>query len=239
MTEPEGTVPEDLEQEASAGTDGDTPVEPAETPAPAEPAPPTVEQQLAERTLDLQRLQAEYVNYKRRVDRDRELVRAQGEAAVLQSLLTVLDDIARADEHGELSGGFKAVADSLQQAVTKHKLEAFGAKGDAFDPALHEAVFHAGESAEVEVTSTSDDSPAWNTASCSDGSNASPLAPNASSLCLVTACCSESATALKPPVSSPCSSARATSSSTVRSDCRTAVSPWARTSSRSRSTRRL
>jgi molecular chaperone GrpE len=156
VTEPDGTVPEE-ERAASAGSTGDTPGEPAEAPAPAEPvaadAPPTAEQQLAERTLDLQRLQAEYVNYKRRVDRDRELVRAQGEAAVLQSLLTVLDDIARAAEHGELQGGFKAVADSLQQAVGKHKLEAFGAKGDAFDPSLHEAVFHAGESSEVEVTS--------------------------------------------------------------------------------------
>ncbi|MCW2829900.1 MAG: grpE [Aeromicrobium sp.] len=144
MTEPDGTVPEDES------------VEPAEdTPpagGPAEPAPPSVEEQLAERTLDLQRLQAEYVNYKRRVDRDRELVRAQGEAAVLQSLLTVLDDIARAAEHGELEGGFKAVADSLQQAVAKHKLEAFGAKGEAFDPSLHEAVFHAGESADVDTT---------------------------------------------------------------------------------------
>ena len=149
MTEPDGAVPEE-EQVASADSTGDTPVEPAEAPAPAEP---TVEQQLAERTLDLQRLQAEYVNYKRRVDRDRELVRAQGEAAVLQSLLTVLDDIARAADHGELEGGFKAVADSLQQAVGKHKLEAFGVKGDAFDPSLHEAVFHAGESSEVEVTS--------------------------------------------------------------------------------------
>ena len=127
---------------------------PAEETQPAEaPAEPSLEQQLAERTLDLQRLQAEYVNYKRRVDRDRELVRAQGEAAVLQSLLTVLDDIARAADHGELEGGFKAVADSLQQAVGKHRLEAFGAKGEAFDPSLHEAVFHAGESAEVDVTS--------------------------------------------------------------------------------------
>lgn len=153
MTEPdEGSA---FEDEAA---------EPAqeETPEPAgAPAEPSVEQQpfdelkrdLEERTLDLQRLQAEYVNYKRRVDRDRELVRSQGEAAVLQSLLTVLDDIARADEHGELSGGFKAVADSLQQAVTKHRLEAFGAKGEPFDPSLHEAVFHAGESADVEVTS--------------------------------------------------------------------------------------
>ncbi|MGA8986887.1 nucleotide exchange factor GrpE [Aeromicrobium sp.] len=116
------------------------------------PAEPTLEAQLAERTADLQRLQAEYVNYKRRVDRDRELVRAQGEAAVLQSMLTVLDDIARAADHGELQGGFKAVADALQQAVGKHKLESFGAKGEAFDPSQHEAVFHAGESGEVDTT---------------------------------------------------------------------------------------
>lgn len=141
MTEPEGTVPDGEVQEPAQETE----------PAPA-PAEPTVEQQLAERTLDLQRLQAEYVNYKRRVDRDRELVRAQGEAAVLQSLLTVLDDLGRADQHGELTGGFKAVADALQQAVSKHKLESFGAKGEVFDPSLHEAVFHAGESAEVETT---------------------------------------------------------------------------------------
>ncbi|MCW2838977.1 MAG: grpE [Aeromicrobium sp.] len=145
MTEPDGSVPEDEVVEPAQETE--------QAPAPAEPTAPSVEEQLAERTLDLQRLQAEYVNYKRRVDRDRELVRAQGEAAVLQSLLTVLDDIARAADHGELAGGFKAVADSLQQAVAKHKLEAFGLKGDAFDPSLHEAVFHAGESADVEVTS--------------------------------------------------------------------------------------
>lgn len=145
MTQPDETSPP--EQEASTGSAGETPVEPVET-----PKGPTPEEQLAERTADLQRLQAEYVNYKRRVDRDRELVRAQGESAVLLSLLTVLDDIARADEHGELTGGFKAVADSLQAALAKHKLEAYGAKGEVFDPALHDAVFHAGESAEVDVT---------------------------------------------------------------------------------------
>ncbi|MDX6234415.1 MAG: molecular chaperone GrpE [Nocardioidaceae bacterium] len=147
MTEPDnGSAPE---QEAPQAEDA----QPAEAPAePEQPKVPTLEEQLAERTADLQRLQAEYVNYKRRVDRDRELVRAQGEAAVLQSLLTVLDDIARAADHGELEGGFKAVADALQQAVAKHKLEAFGAKGEAFDPSLHEAVYHAGESAEVDTT---------------------------------------------------------------------------------------
>lgn len=140
-------------------SDNTPPVEPVETSSQAEetqpaeaPAEPTVEQQLAERTLDLQRLQAEYVNYKRRVDRDRELIRAQGEANVLMSLLTVLDDLGRAADHGELEGGFKAVADAIQQAVSKHKLEAYGAKGEPFDPALHEAVFHAGESDEVDTT---------------------------------------------------------------------------------------
>ena len=146
MTQPaEGSAPE---QETPPAEE----TQPAEAPAEPEPKVPTLEEQLAERTADLQRLQAEYVNYKRRVDRDRELVRAQGEAAVLQSLLTVLDDISRAADHGELEGGFKAVADSLQQAVAKHKLEAFGAEGEPFDPAHHEAVFHAGESAEVDTT---------------------------------------------------------------------------------------
>lgn len=144
-TDPErtGDVAPDLEGEVSQ----------EETPAAPAPEEPSAEQQLAERTADLQRLQAEYVNYKRRVDRDRELVRAQGEAKVLESLLTVLDDIARAAQHEQLEGGFKAVADSLQTAVTKHGLETFGAKGDPFDPSLHEAVTHAGESPDVDVTS--------------------------------------------------------------------------------------
>jgi molecular chaperone GrpE len=113
---------------------------------------PTVEQQLAERTADLQRLQAEYVNYRKRVERDRAMARTMGEASVLRSLLTVLDDIGRAEEHGELEGGFKAVADALQQAVKSHRLESFGAPGEVFDPRLHEALFHAGESEDVDIT---------------------------------------------------------------------------------------
>lgn len=147
---PEDPVVSENVPEGVSEFGGETP--PVED-APAESAEAALERQLAERTLDLQRTQAEYVNYKRRVDRDRELVRAQGEAAVLNSLLTVLDDIGRAREHGELEGGFKSVADTLQAAVTKHKLEAFGAKGDPFDPSMHEGVFHAGESADVQVTS--------------------------------------------------------------------------------------
>lgn len=120
---------------------------------PAEPAGSTAEQQLAERTLDLQRLQAEYVNYRKRVERDRAQSRTQGELAVLRSLLTVLDDIGRADQHGELTGGFKAVADSLTQALKAHKLEAFGAQGEPFDPRLHEALFNAGQAPGITDTS--------------------------------------------------------------------------------------
>ncbi|MFZ0141028.1 MAG: nucleotide exchange factor GrpE [Aeromicrobium sp.] len=142
------------EEEVSTGSTGDPVVEPVETTSeePEEPAEPTVEQQLAERTSDIQRLQAEYVNYKRRVDRDRSAARVMGEMSVLRSLLTVLDDIGRAEEHGQLEGGFKAVADALQQAVKSHGLEVFGEAGDAFDPRLHEALFHAGTSDQVDAT---------------------------------------------------------------------------------------
>jgi molecular chaperone GrpE len=105
--------------------------------------PSEVEIALAERTADLQRLQAEYVNYKRRVDRDREVAREAAVAHVLTQLLPVLDDIGRAHEHGELTGGFKAVAESLQRIVTGLGLETFGEAGDPFDPRIHEALMHA------------------------------------------------------------------------------------------------
>jgi len=97
---------------------------------------------LAERTADLQRLQAEYANYRKRVDRDRLAVREQALANVLHGLLPVLDDIGRAREHGELTGGFKSVADSLEGIVVKLGLTAFGEAGDPFDPTLHEALMH-------------------------------------------------------------------------------------------------
>src|SRR5579859_2340039 len=100
------------------------------------------EARLAERTADLQRLQAEYANYRKRVDRDRAAVREQAVASVLTGLLPVLDAIDQAREHGELSGGFKSVADSLASAVGKLGLVAYGEKGDAFDPKIHEALTH-------------------------------------------------------------------------------------------------
>jgi len=123
--------------------------------APAEPSAPSVEQQLAERTLDLQRLQAEYVNYKRRVDRDRQLVKENATFSVLSSLLPVLDDLDRAREHGELEGGFKAVADSLERIVAAHGLVKFGKPGDEFDPRFHEALMHS-HSPDVTTTTCRD-----------------------------------------------------------------------------------
>jgi molecular chaperone GrpE len=99
-----------------------------------------LEAQLAERTADLQRLQAEYANYRKRVDRDRVAVREQAVAGTLSGLLPVLDAIDQAREHGELSGGFKSVADTLQSATSRLGLVTYGEKGDPFDPKIHEAL---------------------------------------------------------------------------------------------------
>lgn len=94
----------------------------------------------AERTADLQRLQAEYVNYKKRVDRDRALARKSGIEAVVADLMPVLDSITLAKSHEDLAGGFKAVAEELEKIASKHGLVAFGAVGEPFDPNLHEAL---------------------------------------------------------------------------------------------------
>ncbi len=108
--------------------------------------------ELAELTADLQRLQAEYLNYKRRVERDRELVRENATYAALTPIIEVLDTIDRASEHGPLEGGFKAVAEQLQRIVSGVGLTKFGAVGDPFDPTVHEALSHIGEDPDVEVT---------------------------------------------------------------------------------------
>ncbi len=97
-----------------------------------------------ERLGDLQRLQAEYVNYKRRVDRDRALVQERAVRDVLESVLPVLDDIQAARDHGDLvEGPFAAIADKLEATLGKYGLIRFGAKGEPFDPMVHEALMHA------------------------------------------------------------------------------------------------
>jgi molecular chaperone GrpE len=93
-------------------------------------------------TADLQRLQAEYANYRKRVERDRSLSHELAIGSVLTELLALLDDIDRASEHGELTGGFKAVADQLALITTRLGLEKYGQAGEAFDPQIHEALLH-------------------------------------------------------------------------------------------------
>ncbi|MFV0407167.1 MAG: nucleotide exchange factor GrpE [Propioniciclava sp.] len=110
------------------------------------------EQALAERTADLQRLQAEYVNYKRRVDRDRDLARTRGIEAVIVDLLPVLDGISAAEQHDELTGGFKMVADELAKVAAKYGLATFGEVGEPFDPTQHEALMHVPFEGDHEVT---------------------------------------------------------------------------------------
>ncbi|MFE2290956.1 nucleotide exchange factor GrpE [Streptomyces sp. NPDC059452] len=141
---PSGATPDDAEPKAAAPSE-------EETAAPAGDTDQTVgltaqldqvRTALSERTADLQRLQAEYQNYRRRVERDRVTVKEIAVANLLSELLPVLDDVGRAREHGELLGGFKSVAESLETVVAKLGLQQFGKEGEPFDPTIHEALMH-------------------------------------------------------------------------------------------------
>lgn len=126
----------------------DTESPPKAADSPSGPGGSSSEELLA----DLQRVKAEYDNYRKRVERDRVVVVEQAAARVVAELLPVLDDVELARRHGELAGGFKSVADSLDATLARIGLERFGAVGDEFDPMRHEAVMHT-HSADV-MTST-------------------------------------------------------------------------------------
>src|SRR3954471_21922277 len=121
---------------------------PPQTAAPADGG--DLAAQLAERTEDLQRVTAEYANYRRRVDRDRSLVADQAAERFATQLFPIVDDIERARDHGDLTGAFKLVADRILGLLEGLNVTAFGVAGDPFDPSLHEAVIH-DTSAEVSV----------------------------------------------------------------------------------------
>jgi len=110
-----------------------------------------VDTKVAELTTDLQRVHAEYANYRKRVERDREVNRDVAIGSSLVELLPVLDDIGRARDHGDLEGAFKSVAEAVEAAVTRQGLERFGETGDEFDPTIHEAITHT-HSPDVTVT---------------------------------------------------------------------------------------
>ncbi|SER05088.1 nucleotide exchange factor GrpE [Microlunatus flavus] len=136
VREPQSAAP------APAGSTDDTTSTPVDQAGEKDTRVSELETALAERTADLQRLQAEYVNYKRRVDRDRDVSRKTAVESVLKDLLPALDDIRSAGEHGELTGAFKAVGDAVTGVAAKHGLVSFGEKGDTFDPHVHEALLH-------------------------------------------------------------------------------------------------
>ena len=118
-------------------------------PAPGAAKDLAADEKVAELTADLQRVQADYANYRKRALRDQEATAERAKAAVVSQLLGVLDDLERARSHGDLdSGPLKSVADKLFGVLTGLGLAAFGAEGDDFDPALHEAVQHEGDGAE-------------------------------------------------------------------------------------------
>lgn len=97
--------------------------------------------QLDERTADLQRVSAEFANYRRRVERDRQSIIDTAKGSVLTELLGIVDDLDRAREHGDLEEGpLKVFADKVHALLASQGVEAFGEEGDAFDPAIHEAV---------------------------------------------------------------------------------------------------
>jgi molecular chaperone GrpE len=137
-SESENTVPESSDKELSDAVD--------------EALAEVEVDEVAVLTSDLQRVQAEYSNYRKRVDRDRITANEITTAIVLSEFLPVLDDISRAEEHGELTGGFKAVADQLETITTKLGLTKFSDVDVPFDPNIHEALMH---SISPDVTETS------------------------------------------------------------------------------------
>ena len=135
IEEAEAVAAEAAEPEAEAEIDADA------APETDEGEQDDVEKQLAERTEDLQRVSAEYANYRRRTERERAAIAEHAKAAFATELLPLLDDLDLAEQHGDLNEGpLKAFADKLRGVATAQRVEAFGAEGDAFDPETHEAV---------------------------------------------------------------------------------------------------
>lgn len=140
------TSPEQAAAEAAIAAEGtDTAATDAATGA-TEPEPDANEVLAAERLADLQRLQAEFANYRKRVDRDRAVAREQAIASMVESLLPVLDDIHLARQHGDLeSGPFASIAEKLESGLAKYGLERYGEPGVPFDPEIHDALMHVEE----------------------------------------------------------------------------------------------
>jgi molecular chaperone GrpE len=141
-----------MSEENSAASDSQTQLSDAVDEALSEAT--AVVDEVTSLTADLQRVQAEYANYRKRVDRDRSAAAEYSVAAVLSELLPVLDDLDRAEQHGELTGGFKAVADRITAITEKLGLQKFADVSVVFDPAIHEALVHNTSADVTETTAT-------------------------------------------------------------------------------------
>ncbi|WP_017569525.1 nucleotide exchange factor GrpE [Nocardiopsis halotolerans] len=133
-------IPEVAEEEVVEADLGEGVPEVPDTPESVVTDAINADERVVELTNDIKRVQAEYANYRKRVDRDRVAVREIATAQVVGELLPILDDVGRAREHEELTGGFKAVGEALEAAVTKLGLERYAEKDDEFDPNIHEAL---------------------------------------------------------------------------------------------------
>lgn len=128
---------DDVAESAPEGADGNAAADEA-----ADDPVAAVQRELDERTEDLQRLSAEFTNYRRRVERDREADRVQTKAKLVSELLVLADDLERAEQHGDLADGtpLKAFADKFRGVLTAQGVEEFGNAGEEFNPDIHEAV---------------------------------------------------------------------------------------------------
>lgn len=153
--QPKPASEETPKQDTGSGAESAAPTGQKSTPEGGKDVSADLAKTLEERTADLQRVTAEYHNYRKRVERDKAAAADAVTASVVAGLLPVLDDIDRARDHDDLVGPFGTVAESLISALTKLGLEVFGTKGDPFDPVVHEAVAHM-HSAEVTEASCID-----------------------------------------------------------------------------------
>ncbi len=162
LPEPEQPVVRDKRRFNPDGSVRETDPAGAPTPAAAVPAPPAAavppaaDPEVAELTDTLQRLKAEYDNYRRRTEKEKQAVGDFATAQVLSLLLPMLDDVERARAHGDLTGAFAAVGDALTAVVTKLGLERYGEAGEVFDPQVHDAVMTAAPVAGAETTVVSE-----------------------------------------------------------------------------------
>ena len=150
-------IPDDPSSLVDVESSQDVPVEPAaeQRAAGASGGASDLERLVAERTSDHQRLQAEYVNYKKRVDRELDRARTAGIRQIVKDLYPVLDGIEAARNHGELTGGLKLVAEELEKVTAKYGLVLYGEVGEEFDPNLHDALMHMPHPEPVSVTTIS------------------------------------------------------------------------------------